>query len=373
MTKLQDFLNTPIARLTKGRRAAKAGDLFGVEIECEGARVNWDGSDAILKGWKPEHDGSLRDRHGPPQEWVFNGPVSYDASVQRIHQLFDYFDKNKAKFVCSNRTSVHIHYNMGDKSCYQLVNMFILFTILEGMMDRYCGEDRVGNLFCLSSRHAEEQIEWMNDVVFKYFTFANLRDDWRYCSFNFASLNKFTTVEFRGMRGLDNREDMLNWLSIIFEFCDYASYKMKNPIDVIRALSEEGPEVFLRKIFSKENFLLLTRGINIEDIAQSLYQGLRLVQMLAYRVGTEFDQVRLRGRDFWASFNNNPEPELDVAPEDIKRGRGGHRINPFMRPAEPGVFQEMVDMAAAQPRPVKRKIVRNWGRNQAAPADPIDF
>lgn len=329
MTKLQDFLNTPIANVTKGRRPAKPGDLFGIELECEGRSVSWDGkADALLASWAPHADGSLRNHHGDSCEWVFNGPVKYEASVKRVNELFDYFDNRKSKLVCSNRTSTHIHYNMGDKTCYQLVNMFILFTIFEGLLDRYCGEDRAGNLFCLSSRHAQDQIEWMNDVVFKYHNFANMRDDWRYCSFNFASINKFTTVEFRGMRGLDKRQDLLDWLNIINEFCDYASYKMKNPIDVLQAISNEGASGFLAKVFTKNNVKLLTEGLSEHEISASMYEGLRLVQMLAYRVGTEFDQVRLRGRDFWASFNNDAQPELDIDPQDIQR-RGV--LDPFIR------------------------------------------
>jgi hypothetical protein len=321
MSRLQEFLNSSITDAAKMRRNAKAGDLFGLELECEGRNVDYNhGDENIIRHWAPHNDGSLRANHGSCCEWVFNGPVPYKAAVERVNILFDYFEKRKAKLVCSNRTSTHVHYNMGDKSCYQLVNMFILFTILEGLLDRYCGEDRAGNLFCLSSRHAEQQIRWMEDAVFKHGNFANLREDWRYCSFNFAAVNKFGTVEFRAMRGLDNREDVLAWLSIINDFCDYASYKMKNPIDVVQAISAKTPIQFLHDVFSRENWFRLTKGIPEHEINASIYEGLRLVQMLCYRVGTEFDQVRLRGRDFWASFKEDKAPDLDVDPEAFARG-----------------------------------------------------
>lgn len=319
MTKLQDFLNSPIAKVTKMARHAKQGDLFGVELECEGRNVDYKGGDAILKDWAPHHDGSLRPNHGSCCEWVFNGPVKYKPAIERVNKLFDYFEENKAKLVTSNRTSVHVHFNMGDKNSYQLVNMFILFSILEDLLDRYCGEDRNGNLFCLSSRHAEEQLRWVQDACFKHFGFF-LREDQRYCSFNIASISKFGTVEFRGMRGLDNREDLLAWLSILNEFCDYACYKMKNPVTIVEQISVKTPMGFLKEIFSRDNLNRLTDGLDEQVINQSIYEGLRLVQMLCYRIGTEFDQVRLRGRDFWASLNDSAEPELDIDPALLAAG-----------------------------------------------------
>jgi hypothetical protein len=346
MTKLQDFLNSSVSDVAPMARHAKQGDLFGVELECEGVAVGFDGmNEKLLKDWAPHNDGSLRAYKGhPPCEWVFNGPVKYKQAVERVNSIFDYFEKQKTKLVQSNRTSVHVHFNMGDKNAYQLVNMFILFTILEDLMDRYCGEDRNGNLFCLSSRHAEEQVRWMQDACFKHFRF-HYNEHNRYTSFNVAAINKFGTVEFRGMRGLDNREDILAWLDILNEFTDYACYKMKNPVTLIEDISVKTPIGFIKEVFSKENFLRLTKGIDENDINNSVYEGLRLVQMLCYKIGTEFDQVRLRGRDFWASFNNDVEPEPDIdpgvllgrvpAPPKPRGQRGGLRIQPAMRQIDP--------------------------------------
>lgn len=343
-TKLQDFLNSPITNVSKLQRRSKPGDLFGIELECEGRKVDWDGSDEVIKHWAPHNDGSLRNNHGSCCEWVFNGPVKYKQAVERVDKLFEYFDGRKTKLVTSNRTSTHIHYNMGDKNAYQLVNLFILFTILEDILDRYCGEDRRGNLFCLSSRHAEEQVRWVQDCCFKHYSFV-FREDWRYCSLNLASVNKFGTVEFRGMRGLDNKEDLLAWLSIVNEFCEYACYTMKNPVTIIEDISVKTPLGLLKNIFSPENVARLTEGLDEHEINASIYEGLRLVQMLCYRVGTEFDQVRLRGKDFWASFKDDQEPVLDIDPKALAAGVGlapkprrvrvgARMVDPFARPVE---------------------------------------
>jgi hypothetical protein len=392
MTRLQDFLNSPIPNVSKLARAPKQGDLFGIELECEGRNVDWDGSDLnLVKDWAPDTDGSLRDNHGSSCEWVFNGPVKYNTSIERISTLFKYFEKRKAKLVCSNRTSTHVHFNMGDKNAYQLVNMFILFTILEDLLDRYCGEDRRGNLFCLSSRHAEEQVQWISDAVFNKQNFGAFREDFRYCSLNLAAINKFGTVEFRAMRGLDTEEDIVSWLNILNEFCGYACYTMKNPVHMIEAISVKTPLGFVKEVFSEENFILLTKGIDEHEINASIYEGLRLVQMMCYRIGTEFDQVRLRGRDFWASFGGDSEPELDVDPALFAGGgqvaggpRRGARLvqppvfNPFNRPrGEPGADVGMnMEQFLQQDR--QARVAERWGdaaqqlRNAPRPVRIID-
>lgn len=333
MTKLQDFLNSPVADVTPMVRRAKTGDLFGIELECEGYAVDWDGGDDIVIQWEPHRDGSLRNNHGDACEWVFRGPAPYEKSIERVNLLFDYFSRCKARLVCSNRTSTHVHFNMSDKQAYQVVNMFILFTIFEDLLDRYCGEDRRGNLFCLSSRHAEQQVRWVEDACFKTGTF-NFLDNNRYCAFNLAALNKFGSVEFRSMRGLDNREDMLAWLEILKEFTDYACYTMKNPVNLIEEISMVTPLGFVKKVFSPKNALKLTHGIDEHVIDASIYEGLRLVQMLCYRVGTEFDQVRMKGKDFWASFQKDA-PHEDEHDEEPAPVRGRQRAAPFFRGAMP--------------------------------------
>jgi hypothetical protein len=358
MSQLQDFLNSSIPDVSAMRVKAKAGDLYGIELECEGRNVEWDQkTEEILRNWTPHHDGSLRANHGGACEWVFTGPAKYDASVKRVHELFDYFDKSKAKLVCSNRTSTHIHFNVGDKNAYQVVNLYILFTIFEGLLDRYCGEERVGNLFCLSSRHAEQQLEWVMRACFKDHSFARIGNEQRYCSLNLNAINKFGTVEFRGMRGLDNREDLLAWLSIVNELCTYACYTMKNPVDVLQAISQNGPTEFMKQIWSAQNVRLLVGGVSEQQLSYSIYEGLRLVQMLCYKIGTEFDQVRLRGPDFWASFGKErAEPEIDLkkVADELRQGR-----------VEKARF----------PRPPLNPLIVNHRRNEPAhiPQEAIDW
>lgn len=326
---LQRFLNDSVINRIRAGVAQKAGDLFGLELECEGKNVDYDGDAHILylgNGWTPHRDGSLRNTHGQACEWVFTFPANYATSIQRVNKLFNYFEGRKAKLVCSNRTSFHVHYNMSDKNVYQLVNTFILFTILEDILDRYCGEDRNGNLFCLSSRHAEGQLGVVTQAVFEWNNFAHIDENYRYCSLNIASLNKFGTVEFRGMRGLDNKEDVLRWLSIINDLCTYACYTMHNPINIVEGISLKSPDGFLKEIFSEDNYKALTQGVNPFELSNSVYEGIRLVQMMCYQIGAEFDAVVVKGKDFWQTLKPDAVVDdynlLPPIPAPLFRDRG---------------------------------------------------
>lgn len=299
MKEFVDFLNCFVGQASRAKGGTKRGDIYGIELECEGKNVEWGGEEGILEDWSPHADGSLRNTHGASCEWVFNGPVNYDKSFERIDTLFSYLNKRKARLVLSNRTSTHVHFNMGDKAVYQFANLFILFTILEDILDKYCGEDREGNMFCLSSRYAEKQIDWISTALLKDHSLIGLKENGRYCSLNVASINKFGTVEFRAMRGLDNPEDLKRWLSILNELCEYACYSMGNPVEVVEAVSAKTPLGLLNDVFSEDSLKHLLYGRDIRDVETSIYEGVQLVQMLCYRIGAAFPGVRIRGKDFW--------------------------------------------------------------------------
>ena len=370
MSELSDFLNQDVSKLAKSRNNPQTGDLFGVELECEGLYVDYNGGD--IRGWTPHEDGSLRKHHGSSCEWVFQKPVNYPTSIKLVKSLFEYFKGRKARLVCSNRTSMHVHYNMGDKAGYQLVNLYILFTIFEGILDKYCGEDREGNLFCLSSRYAEDQITWVEEACFKHYNFLNLREQNRYCSLNLASLNKFFSVEFRGMRGLDNEEDVLAWLEILNELTQYACYTMKSPVTVVEDISKLSPLGFMKTVFSKDSLNRLTTGMTVDDISSSVYEGLRLVQRLVYRVGSEFENVRFRKKDFWEETGKKVGAAKPLEWEDIEwapapempRARPNPEFRPVRfnpRPAGRGIQNREINLepqAGPDPEEVNRQLAQ---------------
>lgn len=302
-------LNSPVSKVVTGRGNVKTGNLYGVELEMEGTNLIPNGG--LVKGWAPHEDGSLRHHHGQAIEWVSASPVIFKTMCTRIKNLFDSLTKNEAKIVCSNRTSTHVHYNMGDKKVYQLVNLFVAYTIFEDLLARYSGEDRNGNLFCVGIRQAQDIIDRFNDAVSRHGNFLKFNNDYRYAGFNLCSLNKFRTVEFRTMRGLDNAEDVIAWLSILNELCTFACYEMKEPSKFLEGLSIYGIDGTLSSVFSEDSIKRLTENVPEQEVSASIWEGLRVVQPLAYKVSAFYDKLKPISKDFWEEKAQEEEAEDD--------------------------------------------------------------
>lgn len=272
------FLNSSIADCIRIRAETK-GMQFGVELELEGDNVAMAGK--AVKGWRQEADGSLR---GESIEWVFAKPCEYKEAVSRVTRLFDQFKENKVVFKNSYRTSTHVHLNFCDKKVRDVVNFFCVFTVLEELLEIYCGEGREGNLFCLPSRDVEGIVNVLEDALLKNFNFRDFNNDLRYCAANLCSLNKFGTVEIRTMRGADNADMVLDWMNVLRQVYIFATEKMESPARFIESLSFLGIEGFLAQVFDKETTANLLAAWGKRDIRTSLFEGVRLIQVLAYRI-----------------------------------------------------------------------------------------
>lgn len=336
---IASILNSRVRGATLARGAAKTGDLFGIELEMEGKNiVLLDG----VRGWTATHDGSLRNNHGDCLEWIFSSPVNFQNSVKRVEQLFEKLEENKAKIVCSNRTSTHVHFNMGDKQIYQVINLFIAYTVVEGLLTRYSGEDRSGNLFCVSVRHADDIVNKVDEVVSRRGSFDKFGNDYRYAGLNLCSLNKFNTVEFRTMRGLDNSEDVISWLTILNDLCIYACYAMGKPSNFIENISTKGVHGILSEIFSEESYKKLTNEVSDHEVHASVYEGLRVVQPLAYKVSQYYDKIKPLDKDFWEKEGQELRGQAGVFIDEILENGpqpvlgGGVHFNRRVIHIEPG-------------------------------------
>jgi hypothetical protein len=262
------------------------GNKFGLELELEGRNVGL--ADVATKGWQRHHDGSLR---GESVEFITAGAKEYDEIVKGVDDLFKKFKEHKVKFNDSIRTSTHVHLNFSDKTVKQVVNFFVLFTLLEEVLQCYSGEDRRGNLFCVSSREAEGIVGILANCIAKG-SFDNFAGDrYKYAACNLSCLYKFGTVEIRTMRGANSAEQVNHWVGILNDMYLYA-LKMKSPVQLITDLSLLGAESLMRSIFSKESFRELMRTFPApQTLHYSLMEGARILQVFAYQYDDAFTAV----------------------------------------------------------------------------------
>jgi hypothetical protein len=278
----RQFLNHTVASVV-GVRETK-GDRVGVELELEGRGVGL--ADIATRGWNRHHDGSLR---GESIEFVTAGSKTFAEQKKLNTDLFKKFADNRVKFTDSIRTSTHVHLNYSDKLVKQAINFFSLFTMFEEVLQYYSGEDRKGNLFCISTREAEGIVGILSTGIAKGTLQAFAGDRYKYAACNLSTLFKFGTIEVRTMRGATSAEQVNLWLDILQDMHNYACNVMKSPGELITNLSHDGAIGLMRKIFSPKSYEELMRCFpKVATLHYSLMEGARMLQVFAYQYDDDF-------------------------------------------------------------------------------------
>jgi len=253
-------------------RAITPGEV-GIEIELEGYNL----PETVQYYWETHADGSLRPPPGgTAQEFVLRRPVNR-GDVPKVLKYLEGKLKD-SKIVHGPRASVHVHINHGFKTFQELFKTIVCYSIVEDALVHFCGEERIGNMFCLRMRDAE-YLPSMIGMCIRNDNYLNFRagDNVRYSALNVAALAKFGSVEFRTMRSTTDMALIETWVNILLELCDRSCSMWENPQDVIMDFSSLGPEEFLRKLFPKHHKVLLHDGWQA-----SMQYGMRIAQDIAF-------------------------------------------------------------------------------------------
>lgn len=252
---------------------------IGIEIELEGSNVD----EAGAPGWRVERDGSLR---GDSAEYVMRKPVMLREVHKYVRALQKSLDDADAEPVDTGRAGVHVHVNMQQYSMTQVINYICAYMIFEDCLTDFCGEHRVGNLFCLRVRDADRLIFSLRDRIRRKDLLNINNNANRYAAINIESLPKFGSLEFRAMRSTVDPMEISQWAGMLVCIRDWA-VKFDDPRDIIQEFSVDGPLQVFEDVFQQYEELL-------EFDPDSMYEGMRNAQFLAFcEDNWEFDPVIL--------------------------------------------------------------------------------
>jgi hypothetical protein len=211
---------------------------IGIEVEIEGINLPVEG---IPDRWKVVRDGSLRGG----LEYILREPCGEMEYKPYIRALFDSLCEAEIKL--SNRCSTHVHINCSGMRANEQTSFVALWTVFEKPLIRWCGDSRVGNLFCLSNDDTNgfNTNQWYNALKSGVFDFSN---HYKYSALNLGSYNKLGTFEIRCMRGVDSPEPLLPWVAILLQLKKEAMTTYRNPVLLGRDLSELGAKNLFRDI-----------------------------------------------------------------------------------------------------------------------------
>lgn len=259
-----------------GNKATK-GDI-GIEIEMEGKNLPLQN----IPPWEYHIDNSLR---APPggtcAEYVLSKPIAFDAVPDALNTLWAAFKANKTRFVDSNRTSVHIHLNCQQFFLNRLTSFLALYFIIEEGLTEWCGEYRVGNLFCLRAKDASAITSYIKAFI-QADGNAPIQEFLHYSAMNANALKKYGSLEVRTLRGTSDPTVILDWVEVL-ERLYKLSEEYPDPRDVCASLSSVGALAFFENILGPK-YKTIRSGINMTDgeISDSVMQGVRIAQDLCY-------------------------------------------------------------------------------------------
>lgn len=267
-----------------GMRAA-AGEI-GIEIELEGRglprQIDREGV------WTHHDDGSLRNGGA---EYVLTVPVARD----RVRAALELIPPALAKSTpnASHRTSVHVHVNVQNMTFREIFSYMTVYYIFEDYLVDWCGEDRVGNLFCLRLRDAEWMLHHIRQCVRDNDLRAIPQDNVRYSALNVLAAFRYGSLEFRSLRGTTDIDLIERWVNILLKIKDFSA-RFERPSDVMVEFSRMGEREFARECFGEE----ILREIGYPKHSYDIWHTVRLAQDLAYACprGWEIQKVTKKAK-----------------------------------------------------------------------------
>jgi len=249
-------------KLTKGE--------VGLEIEVEGERLPQE-----IPGWRRENDGSLR---GESAEYVLARPCPRGDVSTHLKQVTQAYQENRSRINNTDRAGVHVHINVQDMQVHEVITFVCLYLTFEDMLVRYCGESRIGNLFCLRMRDAEGILKLLNYAIVNRHMGTLSTDQLRYASINLLAMHNYGSVEFRAMRTTTDMDIINTWVDILLKLKDH-SRDFKHPRDFVEQFSSLGPRgLFDRVLLGHKNRL------TYPDYDTDMWENIRNVQEIAYCV-----------------------------------------------------------------------------------------
>jgi hypothetical protein len=314
----------------------------GIEIEVEGKRLPGVTAEPPPSPWLYKPDHSLRgDESG---EYVLAGALPFAEVPQSLNKLWEVFEAAKTKFDDSNRTSVHIHLNCQRWHLNRLASFAALHFILEDVLTEWCGEHRVGNLFCLRAKDAEAIVTWLIRFI-QSDGLSEIPDGLHYSGFNIQALPKFGSVEIRTLRGVSDPNVIQDWVRI-YERLYTLSKDFKEPTEICDWFSAEGPTAFFTRVLGPMAQVVKS-GIEMsgDEISDSMYAGVRRAQDICFcRDWSMFKTLDVSDNPFGLSRKKLVEKAMSAS--------GYSSAEPAEMEADPEPVYDDEEIPSIQPAPM---------------------
>lgn len=255
---------------------------IGLEIEVEGKNLPSVSKVNATKFWCHHIDNSLRGLENG--EYVLKEPIKMEDVPHAINEIRQLLKLSSSELDDSNRTSVHVHFNVQKFHPRRLVAFSALYFMVENLLTSVCGQHREGNLFCLRAEDAPGIISQIKNYILSGFC-SDVSTSLHYSGFNIESVPKLGSVEIRTFRGpysLECFSDIERWVRLLYTLYK-GSEKYDNPQEIVQNFSGKGGfQTFLDVFGDRADDFMIWLGKSSYQISTEMLSGIRMIQRLVY-------------------------------------------------------------------------------------------
>lgn len=220
---------------------------IGIEVEVENVRDNV----RLDHSWSVHTDGSLRNSG---LEFI-SLPTPPKLVESAVNHLFDNLP-NSAHF--SPRTSIHVHMNVRELELSQIYNIVILYQCFEDLLYKFAGPERKKSIFCVPLGSTNYYVNTRRHFVGR----ADCNIPWsKYTGLNLSPMGSYGTIEFRHLRGTNNRTVLFEWLHYLYAIWNFATSHTTDELEsLIRECSQTRDYLHLGYLVFGERFNKLSNN-----------------------------------------------------------------------------------------------------------------
>jgi hypothetical protein len=239
-------------------RQKRVADV-GIELEVEGGGLPSNN----VPHWQCKAEGSLQNGI----EYITK-PIKADMVETYVDNLRKYItDVHGGVIVPSYRCSTHVHVNVGPISLSDALGFAVVFTMFEPVVLGLCGNQRDGNLFCMSSYDTGEVIQSF-DQMLSYLARIKTHgygfERGKYSALNFGRLADLNTMEVRCFPLSMEGKVVSKWVSWLLAMRDLAVSEPDKTYRELWKKVRQNPHWYLLQIFGGEA-ANLPNGIHLVD------------------------------------------------------------------------------------------------------------
>jgi hypothetical protein len=220
------------------------------------------------------------------------------------------FDSYGSKLDDSNRTSVHVHLNVGEWHIPRLAAFVALYYIVEDVLTHWCGDHRVGNLFCLRAKDASALVTRVRNFL-KSEDSSCFDGGMHYSGLNLLALQKHGSIEVRTMRGTQDPVLIKTWVALLERIYNLSAEYENDPTEIIQGFSGQPREEFFNRILGPYSARVAAEcGLSTYLLNKSLHEGVRIAQRIVYcRKWNDYEKKVAEYDAFERNITTQPEPQ----------------------------------------------------------------